>query len=66
MKTYVSTLRVKGIEYKRKRAELAEIRDEVSVLSRTEEILRSKDDSVGDYLVSQTGGYLELFYGLIE
>ncbi|XP_065840482.1 intraflagellar transport protein 81 homolog [Oscarella lobularis] len=50
MKTYVSTLRVKGIEYKRKRAELAEIRDEVSVLSRTEEILRSKDDSVGDYL----------------
>ncbi len=50
-KRYVNKLRGKSTLYKVKRSELAELRAEYGVLSRTEEILRSKEDSVQQALV---------------
>ena len=45
-KRYVNKLRSKSTIYKKKRQEIAEIRAEVGVLSRTEEILRQRDDNI--------------------
>uniref|UniRef100_A0A8W8ITT1 Uncharacterized protein n=1 Tax=Magallana gigas TaxID=29159 RepID=A0A8W8ITT1_MAGGI len=43
-KRYVNKLRSKSTIYKKKRQEIAEIRAELGVLSRTEQILRQKDE----------------------
>ncbi|XP_052104713.1 intraflagellar transport protein 81 homolog [Mytilus californianus] len=45
-KRYVNKLRSKSTIYKKKRQEIAEIRAEVGVLSRTEEILRQRDENM--------------------
>lgn len=45
-KRYVNKLRSKSTIYKKKRQEIAEIRAEVGVLSRTEEILRQRDENI--------------------
>lgn len=45
-KRYVNKLRGKSTVYKKKRQELAELRAEYGVLSRTEEILKQKNDNV--------------------
>ncbi|XP_035693402.1 intraflagellar transport protein 81 homolog isoform X1 [Branchiostoma floridae] len=44
-KRYVNKLRGKSTVYKKKRQELAELRAEYGVLSRTEEILRQRDEN---------------------
>lgn len=53
-KRYVNKLRSKSTIYKKKRQEIAEIRAEVGVLSRTEEILRQRDENINMQLVGQT------------
>ncbi|XP_013415931.1 intraflagellar transport protein 81 homolog [Lingula anatina] len=45
-KRYVNKLRGKSTVYKKKRQELAEIRAEHGVLSRTEEILKTRDNAI--------------------
>ncbi|XP_030837564.1 intraflagellar transport protein 81 homolog isoform X2 [Strongylocentrotus purpuratus] len=45
-KRYVNKLRGKSTDYKRKRQELAELRAELGVLSRTEEILKQRDEQI--------------------
>ncbi|XP_067669483.1 intraflagellar transport protein 81 homolog isoform X1 [Haliotis asinina] len=49
-KRYVNKLRSKSTVYKKKRQELAELRAELGVLSRTEEILRQRDDHMNAQL----------------
>lgn len=49
-KRYVNKLRGKSSVYKMKRAELSELRAEFGVLSRTEEILKSKEAQIDDQL----------------
>eukprot|EP01136_Pigoraptor_vietnamica_P035750 Opistho-1_new@101407 len=49
-KRYVAQLRTKSSTYKRKKAELAELRAELVVLGRTEEVLRSRDENVKELL----------------
>lgn len=51
-KRYVNKLRSKSTIYKKKRQEIAEIRAELGVLSRTEQILRQKDEFITRSLVS--------------
>ena len=51
-KRYVNKLRTKSTAYKKKRSELAEWRAELGVLSRTEEILKSKDSMINQTMVS--------------
>ena len=50
-KSYINKLRSKSYVYKMKRAELSEFRAEFGVLSRTEEILKSKDAQINEHLV---------------
>ena len=50
-KRYVNKLRSKSTIYKKKRSELAELKAEVGVLSRTEEILRQRDENIDQQLV---------------
>ncbi|XP_072180227.1 intraflagellar transport protein 81 homolog [Diadema setosum] len=45
-KRYVNKLRGKSTDYKKKRQELAELRAELGVLSRTEEILKQRDEQI--------------------
>ncbi|BFZ00683.1 hypothetical protein BsWGS_03721 [Bradybaena similaris] len=45
-KRYVNKLRSKSTVYKKKRSELAELRAEVGVLTRTEEVLKQRNDHV--------------------
>ncbi|KAL4220507.1 Intraflagellar transport protein 81 [Mactra antiquata] len=49
-KRYVNKLRSKSTIYKKKRSELAELKAEVGVLSRTEEILRMRDENIDQQL----------------
>ncbi|KXJ17310.1 intraflagellar transport protein 81 homolog [Exaiptasia diaphana] len=49
-KRYVNKLRGKSTVYKKKRQELAELRAEYGVLSRSEEILKSKYDDLSSHL----------------
>ncbi|CAH1781188.1 unnamed protein product [Owenia fusiformis] len=51
-KRYVNKLRGKSTIYKKKRQELAELRAEHGVLTRTEEILKSRDDQINDHLAA--------------
>ena len=51
-KRYVNKLRSKSTTYKKKRQELSELRAEAGVLSRTEEILRGRDETINAKLVS--------------
>jgi intraflagellar transport protein 81 len=53
-KRYVNKLRGKSTIYKKKRQELAELRAEHGVLSRTEEILRQRDEGLQKQLASFT------------
>ena len=50
-KRYVNKLRSKSTIYKKKRQELAELRAELGVLSRTEEILQQRHDNIDQQLV---------------
>jgi intraflagellar transport protein 81 len=50
-KRYVSKLRSTNTVYKKKRQEISELRAEAGVLSRTEEILKGRDDIVNSRLV---------------
>lgn len=54
-KRYVSKLRGKSTAYKKKRQELAELRAENGVLSRTEDILKGKDEQTQALLASIEG-----------
>ncbi|CAD5114753.1 DgyrCDS3793 [Dimorphilus gyrociliatus] len=45
-KRYVNNLRTKSTTYKKKRAELAELRSELGVLGRTEEILKNRHHDI--------------------
>ncbi|XP_025079923.1 intraflagellar transport protein 81 homolog [Pomacea canaliculata] len=49
-KRYVNTLRSKSTVYKKKRSELAELRAESGVLSRTEDILRQRNELINKQL----------------
>ena len=49
-KAYATQLREKSTRYKRMKTELAEIRNETVVLSRTEAILRSRDEHLDELL----------------
>ncbi|XP_059177446.1 intraflagellar transport protein 81 homolog [Physella acuta] len=49
-KRYVNKLRSKSTVYKKKRAELAELRAEAGVLSRTEEILKQRNELINRQL----------------
>ncbi|XP_064615158.1 intraflagellar transport protein 81 homolog [Liolophura sinensis] len=49
-KRYVNKLRGKSTIYKKKRQELAEVRAETGVLSRTEEILKQQENSINQQL----------------
>jgi len=51
-KRYVNKLRGKSTIYKKKRQEIAELRAEYGVLSRTEELLRAKDDFLQHHIAS--------------
>ena len=51
-KRYVNKLRSKSTTFKKKRQEIAELRAEAGVLSRTEELLKQKDQDVNNKLVS--------------
>ena len=48
----MNKLRTKSTIYKKKRQELAELRAELGVLARTEEILKQKDEKINRHLVS--------------
>ena len=50
-KRYVNKLRSKSTTYKKKRQELAELKAEFGVLSRTEEILKARDEHIDQQLV---------------
>ena len=50
-KRYVNKLRSKSTVYKKKRAELAELRAEGGVLSRTDEILKQRNEHINRQLV---------------
>ena len=50
-KRYVNKLRSKSTIYKKKRQEIAELRAELGVLTRTEEILRHRDENINQQLV---------------
>ena len=50
-KRYVNKLRTKSTVFKKKRQEIAELRAEAGVLSRTEEILKNRDEAVNQHLV---------------
>lgn len=62
-KKYASSLRGKSNTYKRMKAELADIRAEWGVLNRTEQILKSKEGNLGDFLAKlekgKAAGYSE-------
>ncbi|XP_074658114.1 intraflagellar transport protein 81 homolog [Tubulanus polymorphus] len=49
-KRYVNKLRSKSTVYKKKRQELHEVRAELGVLSRTQEILKQRDDHLNHHL----------------
>ncbi|PIK37901.1 putative intraflagellar transport protein [Apostichopus japonicus] len=49
-KAFVNKLRGKSSTYKKKRQELAELRSEYGVLTRTEEILRQRDEAIQEQL----------------
>lgn len=49
-KRYVNKLRSKSTIYKKKRQEIAELRAELGVLTRTEEILRQRDENINQQL----------------
>lgn len=51
-KRYVNKLRTKSTIFKKKRQEMAELRAEAGVLSRTGEILKNRQDNVNKQLVS--------------
>lgn len=53
-KRYVNKLRARSSVYKRHRAELAALKAEAGVLTRTLELLSSRDQSVLDAVVSRT------------
>ncbi len=48
----MNKLRGKSTVYKKKRQEMAELRAEFGVLSRTEEILKQRNDQIRQHLVS--------------
>ena len=48
----MNKLRTKSTTYKKKRQELAELRAELGVLARTEEILKTKDNMINQTMVS--------------
>ena len=50
-KNYISSLRGKSSQYKMKKAELSDLRAEFGVLSRTNEILKSKEMQMNQQLV---------------
>jgi intraflagellar transport protein 81 len=50
LKKYAKQIRAKTKEYTTKRQELAEIKNESVVLSRTEQILRGRDKNLKDYI----------------
>ena len=56
-KRYVNKLRSKPTTYKKKRSELAELRAESGVLSRTEEILKNKENQVDITRLSEISTY---------
>ena len=51
-KRYVNKLRTKSTVYKKTRQEISELRAEVGVLARTEELLKQRDDEINSKLVS--------------
>ena len=51
-KRYVNKLRTKSTVFRKKRQEMAELRAEAGVLSRTEEILKNRQENVNKQLVS--------------
>ena len=53
----MNKLRSKSTIYKKKRQELAELRAELGVLARTEEILKQKDERVNRHLVGTLNVY---------
>jgi intraflagellar transport protein 81 len=50
-KAYVAKLRTKSLHYKAKKTELTELRSEFAILSKTEEILRTRDSAALQALV---------------
>ena len=60
-KRYVNKLRTKSTTYKKKRQELAELRAEAGVLSRTDEILKQKDEAINRRLVCPNWPSLNAF-----
>jgi intraflagellar transport protein 81 len=52
-KNYVNKLRTKTNAYKKKRAELQDLRSEIGVLARTEEILKAQWDQTKKLAVSK-------------
>ena len=48
----MNKLRSKSTVYKKKRQELSELRAEAGVLSRTDEILKGRDEAINEKLVS--------------
>ena len=55
----MNKLRSKSTIYKKKRQELAELRAELGVLARTEEILKQKDEKINRHLVSNDSNIFE-------
>lgn len=49
----MNKLRSKSTVYKKKRQDISELRAESGVLSRTEEILKNRDDNINAKLVSK-------------
>lgn len=49
MKVYMKGLTKKTDEYRTKKSELQQARDEVAVLVRTEEVLRSRDENISEF-----------------
>jgi intraflagellar transport protein 81 len=71
LKAYGSRLREKTLVYKRLKAELAALRAETVVIGRTEQVLRSRDDRLEDFLSELedrrgVGGYRQAQAELVE
>jgi intraflagellar transport protein 81 len=50
LKKYLAAVRQKGVVYKKRKGEVAAFKAEVAVLARTEDVLKSRDAKIGDYL----------------
>ena len=65
-KRYVNKLRSKSTVFKKKRQEIAELRAEAGVLSRTEEILKNREDAINQQLVSWAWDKQWLYWGFTQ